>query len=279
MTKWPKNGLPKARSADLITERIGDEIVAYDGLTSEAHCLGALASVVFVAADGETALEDLALIATAELNDTVDVAQIERAIAELEQRGLILATETPGISRRQLMQRGAAVGGAAVAASLVTSVVTPAYGATGSGFFPDSLSGIGVVLDCCGTYYYMKWENDPQYVKSLTGAPYVCGPSGSDPGNCNPLPSYPSGQVSTACAPGANLEFTYTPGTSTPTGVRITWNGSCTVAAWEVKCGHMRDSACPGYNTGSSVNVNGLWSSGSTATGGYLDIQIPAFCG
>ena len=37
------NTFPKARTDDLITERVGGELVVYDGQTSEAHCLSAIA--------------------------------------------------------------------------------------------------------------------------------------------------------------------------------------------------------------------------------------------
>src|SRR5579859_4874757 len=64
---------PKARTADLVTERVGDELVVYDGRSSEAHCLSPLASAVFVAADGKTSTADLAAIASRQINEPVDV--------------------------------------------------------------------------------------------------------------------------------------------------------------------------------------------------------------
>lgn len=132
MSTGTNSNFPKARTADLITERVGDELVVYDGKSSEAHCLSALAAAVFVAADGKTSTADLAAIAGRQLQRTVDVPEVEQALAELEDRDLVEPTEVGGISRRGFMQRSAAVGGAVMAGSLVTSVVTPAYGTTGS---------------------------------------------------------------------------------------------------------------------------------------------------
>ncbi len=54
---------------------------------------------------------------------------VEQAITELEDRGLI---EFDGVSRRGFMKRSAAVGGVALAGTLVTSVLTPAYGMAAS---------------------------------------------------------------------------------------------------------------------------------------------------
>lgn len=122
---------PKARAADLITEQVGDELVVYDGESSEAHCLNALASAVFVAADGQTSPGDLAAIASKQLNETIDVPAVEAALTELEERGLV-ETESGGVSRRGFMKRSAAVGGVALAGTMVTSVLTPAYGMAAS---------------------------------------------------------------------------------------------------------------------------------------------------
>jgi len=154
MSTGTNSNFPKARTADLITERVGDELVVYDGKSSEAHCLSALASAVFVAADGKTSPADLAAIASRELKDAVDVPAVEQAIAELEDRGLV----DGGISRRGFMQRSAMVGGAVVAGSLVTSVVTPAYGGTGSSGTFGAWSSLAVLFLYNGTYYGAHWN-------------------------------------------------------------------------------------------------------------------------
>lgn len=155
MSTGTNSKFPKARTADLITERVGDELVVYDGKSSEAHCLSALASAVFVAADGKTSTADLAAIASRKLNEPVDVPAVEQALAELEDRGLV---EPGGISRRGFMQRSAAVGGAVVAGSLVTSVVTPAYGGTGSASVFGAWSSLAVLFLYQGTYYGAHWN-------------------------------------------------------------------------------------------------------------------------
>jgi PqqD family protein of HPr-rel-A system len=152
---------PKARTADLITETVGDELVVYDGKSSEAHCLSALAAAVFVAADGETSPADLAAIASRQLSITVDVPEVEQALVELEDRGLIDPMEISGLSRRGFMQRSAVVGGAVVAGSLVTSVVTPAYGSTGSlplGVPCNGFSSLAIqISDGSGNVYGAHW--------------------------------------------------------------------------------------------------------------------------
>jgi len=153
------NTFPKARTDDLITERVGGELVVYDGQTSEAHCLSAIASAVFTAADGNTSPADLASIASAATNELVDVPQVEQALVELDERGLLLDDES-GLSRRKFMQRSAAVGGAVVAGSLVTSVVTPAYGSTGSlplGVPCNGFSSLAIQITQGSNQYGAHW--------------------------------------------------------------------------------------------------------------------------
>jgi hypothetical protein len=237
MSTGTNSKFPKARTADLITEQVGDELVVYDGESSEAHCLSALASAVFIAADGKTSPADLAAIASRELNDTVDVPAVEQAIAELEDRGLV---EVGGISRRGFMQRSAAVGGAAFAATLVTSVATPALGSAAS-LFSTSFSGLGVVVEVkCGTsitYYGMKWDSG----FAQGSAPGACGDPGSQPGNCNWPPTGVT--LQSGCLAG-------TTATLTSGGILISLpsppaNTTYTIVYYEFKCGGQSGSNCP----------------------------------
>lgn len=196
---------PTARTTDLVTERVGDELVIYDGASSEAHCLNALASAVFAAADGKTSTADLAAIASRELNETVDVPAVEQALVELQERGLVELLEVGGISRRGFMQRGAAVGGAVVAGSLVTSVVTPAYGATGSlpTGPPAGFSSLLVIIQqtSTGTLFGAHW------------------PQGSSNGSS---PDWGIGQANGNC-PGTAYSVASSGASGQPTGITLTF--------------------------------------------------------
>jgi hypothetical protein len=211
------NTFPKARTADLITERVGGELVVYDGQTSEAHCLSAIAATVFTAADGDKSPADLAALASAELNERVDVDHVERALAELEDRGLVISPEPSGFSRRGFMQRTAAVGGVVVAGSLVTSVVTPAYGGTGSGGTFGAWSSLAVLFLYNGTYYGAHWN--------ASSPPNNASPNdwGATEANANCKLTIPSGQTVSS---GSISGVTATTGTnsitiSVPGGVQI----------------------------------------------------------
>jgi hypothetical protein len=161
LTIMPENNLPAyplARTKDLVTEIIGSETVVYDGLSKDAHCLAPLAAVVFAAADGHTSVAGIAVAATEKLGEPVEVADVERALAELEDRDLVVAPDSGGVSRRDLMRKGALVGGAALAAPLIVSLATPSYGQASS---LSSLSYVVMVWkDAGGTYYRVKVGGD-----------------------------------------------------------------------------------------------------------------------
>jgi hypothetical protein len=214
MSAGTNSNFPKARTADLITERVGDELVVYDGRSSEAHCLSALASAVFVAADGKTSTADLAAIASKQINGAVDVPAVEQALVELADRGLI---EVEGVSRRGFMQRSAMVGGAVVAGSLVTSVVTPAYGGTGSTGTFGSWSSLAVLFLDNGVYYGAHWNSS---TPPSGGAPDVWGATEAN-NNCKL--NVPGGQtVSSGTITGVSAATSTSSITITvPTGVTI----------------------------------------------------------
>jgi hypothetical protein len=256
MSKRPDHNFAKARAADLITERVGDELVVYDGQSSEAHCLSPLASAVFLAADGHRSPADLAAVASAQLNELVDVPEVERALAELETRGLVTEPEIPGISRRGFMQRSAAVGGAVMAGSMITSVVAPAYGSTSSGTLPGSFSGLAIFVKCGSTYYAMKWDQG-----SVGGPPNsaYCGDPGAQPGNCTwPPPQAASLTVQSSCLSGTTASIVYKNGVAI--GVHISLgasNQNCIIEWWAVKCGGASGLNCQGNYTGAPNTTPG----------------------
>jgi hypothetical protein len=134
---------PVARSEGLLVELVGDETVVYDTKSKEAHCLNPLASAVYAHADGRASVDELAATASAHLGEPVDASRVFDALAQLEERDLMVAPlgRRDGLSRRDLMRRSAAVGAAAVAAPLITTIVAPTPAAA-------QTPGCGEIL-CC----------------------------------------------------------------------------------------------------------------------------------
>jgi hypothetical protein len=109
---------PKARTKQLISERIDDELVVYDQSNNVAHCLSRDAARVFEHCDGH--------LTEAEIADRLKVSLevVQRAVAALEERSLFDEgpAATSGYSRRQAAVRLARIGGAALAGPLVYSI-------------------------------------------------------------------------------------------------------------------------------------------------------------
>lgn len=120
------NLLPQARTEGLLVERVGDETIALDIESGEAHCLRPLASAVFARCDGKTSVARLQELVAADLREAVEADAIEDALAQLAECGLLTVQDAGSeLSRRQMLRRTAAAGGAAMATPLVASILTP----------------------------------------------------------------------------------------------------------------------------------------------------------
>lgn len=251
-------GFPRARSTNLVTETIDSEIVVYDGLSKDAHCLAPLAATVFTAADGRNSIADIAGIAGKALGEPVDVGTVELALAELDDRGLLESEPGSGVSRRDMLRRTALVGSAALAAPLVASLATPARGEASS---LSSLSYVVVVFqDGNGNYYRLKHPqtgaNIWSWADATPGSNCSFDPGGTKLDN----PSWSGSVVVSESVGGGgvtnvNLFWPATiPGTSTKlylVDVRIKCGPSCHVAlsGGHINCGSgtcsRTDVGCP----------------------------------
>ena len=151
--------LPVARDEGLLVEHVGDETVVFDADSKEAHCLSALAAVVFDSCDGRTSVDELAGIATARLGEPVDDERVLDALAQLEERDLMEPRAPAGVTRRGVIRKTAVMGGVVAATPLITSILAPtSYAATtpGCGVNPENVqccpcgrTGDGNKQDCC----------------------------------------------------------------------------------------------------------------------------------
>jgi hypothetical protein len=121
--------LPRGRDNGLIVEQLPGELLVYDQSRDEAHCLNALAGVVFELADGTREVTTIAALATERTGEPVDQQQVTDILDQLADKGLL---EEPlggqpglGVSRRQMLRRGAVAGGALAAGAAVSTIVAP----------------------------------------------------------------------------------------------------------------------------------------------------------
>jgi hypothetical protein len=106
-------------------EEVDSEKVIFDEETKQAHCLSSLPSVVFDHCDGESSPADLARVARDRLNDEVTEEQVQEALAQLEERGLLTSPPLITISRRAMVRKSAAAFGAAAAGATLILTVDP----------------------------------------------------------------------------------------------------------------------------------------------------------
>ena len=120
--------LPNARKHQLVTKKLGGEMLVYDRASDEAHCLNATAAQVWAHCDGQTTVAAMAQLLEEELKAPVQDEVVWFALEQLRKSRLLQEpwTRPPHMaqmSRRVMMRRlGIA---AAVAVPLVTSIVAP----------------------------------------------------------------------------------------------------------------------------------------------------------
>ena len=153
--------LPVARDEGLLIENVGDETVVFDADAKEAHCLSALAAVVFSNCDGRTSIDELAATASERLGEQVDAERVMDALAQLEERDLMepRAPAQVGHTRRSMVRKTVVASGVVAATPLISSILAPAsYAATtpGCGVNPNNVlccpcgrTGDGNKQDCC----------------------------------------------------------------------------------------------------------------------------------
>ena len=117
---------PQARDQGLVIEELGDELLVYDRERDVAHCLGSVAAQVWRSCDGERDIAQIGRLVSTPPDERD--ALVDDALAELQEKGLLVASSVAanggakGLSRRQAVGRMA---GALVAAPLIVSVVAP----------------------------------------------------------------------------------------------------------------------------------------------------------
>jgi len=106
------------RTERLIVRELGDEVLVYDLDTDEVHRLSGDAARLYLAVGSESSTRTL----SRETGIPHDVAM--GLAAELDERNLLSKVQG-GISRRQVLQRSAIVGGAVLALPAIESIIAP----------------------------------------------------------------------------------------------------------------------------------------------------------
>lgn len=119
--------LPAARKANLIVQKLADELLIYDLDQHRAHCLNQSAALVWKYCDGKTRAASVVERVRDELQLALDQDAVWLAVGQFHKRGLLESTPRPAykpkVNRRALMLRlGAA---AIIGVPLVRTIVAP----------------------------------------------------------------------------------------------------------------------------------------------------------
>jgi len=122
---------PLARTDEVVTEDVDDEVIVYDERTDVACRLNRTAALVWRKCDGKHTVEDLVRVLEADLGDIADEDLVLVTLDYLSEQRLLESgyarrdEASSQLSRRRLIQRAGAVGVAAAVLPMVFSVVAP----------------------------------------------------------------------------------------------------------------------------------------------------------
>lgn len=142
-------GLPQARRDGLVVRELPDEVLVYDPESHRAHCLNSTAAAIWRYCDGETTAEEIAFRLAREIGEAVEEDVVWLALQDLGRLRLLetpVVRSTPGLSRREIVRRGAFVA-SALAVPTVFSLLAP----TASASVCNQSCSPGV--PCTGTCY------------------------------------------------------------------------------------------------------------------------------
>lgn len=119
---------PQARTTEIVTKDMPDEVLVYDLKTHKAHCLNQTAAAVWKYCDGKKTIMDITSLLQKDFNTPVDEVTIWFAVdrlskANLLEERLIIPIGMPRLSRREVVRKLGM--GAAMALPVVMSIVAP----------------------------------------------------------------------------------------------------------------------------------------------------------
>ena len=104
MKRTPLSQFPRLRADGLVIHELPDEVLVYDKLRDQAHCLNQTAALVWRACDGQCAPEEIARKLTTQLAVAVSEDLVLLTLFQLEaihllERGENKASSFTGMSR------------------------------------------------------------------------------------------------------------------------------------------------------------------------------------
>lgn len=113
---------PRARRDELLIQEALDELLAYDKLTFQAHCLNPTTAAIWLACDGKTSVASLATHASEKTGVFCNEDMVWAALKELGSRNLL--DVVPALPA-ELMSRRRVITKIGIGAALITTIVVP----------------------------------------------------------------------------------------------------------------------------------------------------------
>lgn len=125
----PRRARPRARTERLVVEELDGEVLVYDKLTHEAHCLNGTAAFVWRLADGATPVSEM-VSALPDAGLPAEESLVWMAIDRLQRANLLQQpTELPGArsayTRKEVLRVLGAAAGMVLLLPAVDSVTAP----------------------------------------------------------------------------------------------------------------------------------------------------------
>lgn len=142
---------PRARTSQIVTRDLGDELLVYDLERHKAYCLNQVAMQVFRHCDGKTTIPSMARRIGDALSIPVDERAVRLGLARLERAHLLggPAVQVLRTTRREMLST---LGRAAVVAlPLVTAINVPTSAQAASGCLPFGSPCTSSMQCCPGT--------------------------------------------------------------------------------------------------------------------------------
>jgi hypothetical protein len=128
MKRTPPSPLPRLGADGLVVHDLSDEVLVYDKVTDQAHCLNQTAALVWRACDGKLGPAQIAQKLTLKLGTSVSEDLVLLALAQLQKVHLLKQSEglrasLTALTRRQMVRTlGIAAG---VVIPMISSIVVP----------------------------------------------------------------------------------------------------------------------------------------------------------
>ena len=126
--------LPVARKDEIVSREVEGELLIYDRLRDEAHCLNASAAAIWKRCDGRTTVSQIAQSIALQCGGSPDEKLVQLGLDELGERHLLQHARPraarPTLARREAVRR---IGlGAAIALPIVITITAPTPAQAGS---------------------------------------------------------------------------------------------------------------------------------------------------